>query len=37
MGDLYLRMIWKAVESKMAVVFAKKYFATQTSVMLYRK
>lgn len=37
MGDLYLRMIWKAVESKTAVVFAEKYFTTQTSVTLCRR
>lgn len=37
--DLYLRMIWKAegMESKTAVVFAKKYFPTQASVALCRR
>lgn len=32
MGDLYLRMIWKAAESKIAVVFTKEYFTNISDI-----
>lgn len=32
MGDLYLRMIWKTVEPRTVVVYAKKYFTNTSDI-----